>query len=146
MAWSPQFVDNLCWRLKALGAPKVPWLQISLLVGEASKNQSVIYDICFWCSLCYLFKKVGTTWDSCAVMLTGIERRYWCLQFFWRSGLTFQKQVGRTADFHMVLWLWITIRITHATFESEFTPQYLNTHHHHHYHQYHLKALDVYSF
>ncbi|CAL1155213.1 unnamed protein product [Cladocopium goreaui] len=23
MAWSPQFVDNLCWRLKALGAPKV---------------------------------------------------------------------------------------------------------------------------
>lgn len=33
MAWSPQFVDNLCWRLKALGAPKVPWLQISLLIG-----------------------------------------------------------------------------------------------------------------
>ena len=33
--WSPKFVDSLMARLKALGAPKVPWLRLAAYMFRA---------------------------------------------------------------------------------------------------------------
>ena len=67
MVFSPQFVDRLCWRLKALGAPKVPWLQISLLLWDGGMNTIHVFDV--FCGAC-----LSTSWHDLTLVLNSSNR------------------------------------------------------------------------
>lgn len=99
MAWTADFTNKLCWRLKALGAPKVQ---------ELCFNSKICKMICFEWSFpsCGLNRKHLLFFWCC---------RFWYLWFSSSYGLTSLHPVGRTCSF---IWMYALINFTGLVLET----------------------------
>lgn len=84
MAWSQEYVQSLCWRLRALGAPKAHGILVSWFGLNPKKSVGLLF---LWVLILskHVSKHIKPMAGRCC---------YW--QFCSQRGLTFRPRAGRT--------------------------------------------------